>query len=698
MKSRWGAIFGLLIFLTVPAVQSADIYFGAFVENDLSSLADITAFETNTQKPVSIIHVFSAWGSSTGQDQFPTTWVNTIRSNGSIPMVTWEPWKPTDSATNQPNYQLADITAGTYDAYITDWALDAKAWGHPLFLRFAHEMNGNWYPWSEAVNSNTSGQYILAWQHVHDIFTANNVTNITWVWCPNKNFTGSLDIDGLYPGDSYVDWTCMDGYNRGTNGGNTWQTFNDLFGSTYTEIRNINDRKPMMIGEVGTVEEGGSKAGWFTDTLGTVIPDQFPKIKAFIYFNKFKVYDNTIQTSPGSIAAFAAAIGASRYASNSYGSISGAPIQPPTPETIAGTLYADDSFARAVSNNWSAADVGGAYTLSGTFADFDMNNLGGMMQVNGAGTGFLRSATLNTVSAEDVDMTVRVKTNKTAAGSSQFAMLLGRSVASGDQYRGRLRQDTGGNIHLQAAKRISGTETFLGTEITNVGTYAVDTFTTVRMRIEGTNPTTIRLKAWRSTTSEPADWQYEVEDNSPTLQEPGGVGLHSRLNFGSTNAPVIFTYDDFRVTSIATPTPTPTITPTATPGFGTDPAPSPTGAVPTGTPSGSGGPTSLLPEPPPCSDTKPSAAPDLFQIDRDGSTATLHFTPAGNPVSGYVLAFSENSSAEHHGASFSLSSTEGVQSYTVFALDPETPYYFKIRAQNGCKPGDWSTTLRSDSQ
>ena len=46
-------------------------------------------------------------------------------------------------------------------------------------------MNGNWFAWMEGVNGNQPGEYVAAWRHVHDIFTAVGATNVSWVWCPN---------------------------------------------------------------------------------------------------------------------------------------------------------------------------------------------------------------------------------------------------------------------------------------------------------------------------------------------------------------------------------------------------------------------------------------------------------------------------------------------------------------------------------
>src|SRR4029078_8442886 len=134
-------------------------------------------------------------------------------------------WDSSKGAT-QANFQLADVYNGTYDSYIREWATDAKACGHPYFLRFDHEMNGNWqFPWSEQINGNKPGEYIKAWRHVHDIFTSLGATNATWVWCPNVTGTSTTARSARYPGDSYVDWACLDGYNSAGDAGNQWQSF-----------------------------------------------------------------------------------------------------------------------------------------------------------------------------------------------------------------------------------------------------------------------------------------------------------------------------------------------------------------------------------------------------------------------------------------------------------------------------------------
>lgn len=93
-----------------------------------------------------------------------------------------------------------------------------------------------------------------------------------------------------------------------------------------------------------------------------------------------------------------------------------------------------------------------------------------------------------------------------------------------------------------------------------------------------------------------------------------------------------------------------------------------------------------------CGDLPPDSVPDLFQIDTTKNTATLYFAPAQN-FDWYYISFSEEPHAEEHGAFVQLD-YQGVQKYTVEYLKPSTQYFFKVRAQRGCKPGDWSSIVK----
>src|SRR5262249_48553137 len=137
-------------------------------------------------------------------------------------------------------YANRNIAGGAFDGYLRSWARAAKAWGKPFFLRPNHEMNGNWYPWGTGAgnpNNNTPEEYVAAWKHLHALFDAEGVTNAVWVWCPNVGLSMGED----YPGDGWVDWVGLDGYNWGDlNAG--WLALRDVFGAAYAELLRLTDK------------------------------------------------------------------------------------------------------------------------------------------------------------------------------------------------------------------------------------------------------------------------------------------------------------------------------------------------------------------------------------------------------------------------------------------------------------------------
>jgi mannan endo-1,4-beta-mannosidase len=320
------------------------LYWGASIGDQISGeqvpwdMGALSQFEGMVGKPLSLVHFMAPFancpsGGRCSYYDFPTGEMESIREHGAIPFFSWSS-QSIPSSLDEPDFQLGDVIAGTYDSYIREWATAAKEWGHPFFLRFNWEMNGNWFPWSEGVNGNGPGESVAAWRHVHDIFNSVGAGNVSWVWCPNVDPGNKMqDIGSLYPGDEYVDWTSLDGYNWGTNparpGG--WKTFDELYSSTYHRIVDtIAPSKPMVIGEVGSTEYGGSKATWIQEMLSE-LPTNYPKIRGLVWFEKFDDgMDWPIETSASSTSAFAAGIQSPAYVGDQYADLGGGPIQPPS--------------------------------------------------------------------------------------------------------------------------------------------------------------------------------------------------------------------------------------------------------------------------------------------------------------------------------------------------------------------------------
>jgi beta-mannanase len=99
---------------------------------------------------------------------------------------------------------LREIYGGRYDVYRRDWARAAENWGHPFFLKFDHEMDDHWsYPWSEQLNGNQPVDYVKRCYQRNMGLMSNTVTAST------------TPLEAVYPGDEYIDWTCLHGYNGG---------------------------------------------------------------------------------------------------------------------------------------------------------------------------------------------------------------------------------------------------------------------------------------------------------------------------------------------------------------------------------------------------------------------------------------------------------------------------------------------------
>lgn len=319
---------------------SRSIYWGAYLKGSTYGLSGdppwnwqvVDRFESHTGKRMSILHFGQPWYHNGYFQPFPTTMMEKVRQRGYIPMLMWGSWDYCCGA-NQPTFQLAKITNGDFDAYLTQWATAAKAWGHPFFLELDVEMNGWWnYPWSEDLNGNQVGDFVKMWRHVHDLFVQVGATNVTWVWTPNIVQLTSRPLARWYPGEGYVDWLGVDGYNWGTDRNNVWQSFGQVFGYTYSQFLRLAPNKPMMLAQWASSEHGGSKANWISDALTKQLPKNYPQIKAVVWFN-WDDGDPTltwpIESSAGAQGAYAAGIASSYYATNSFANLNTSPIPPP---------------------------------------------------------------------------------------------------------------------------------------------------------------------------------------------------------------------------------------------------------------------------------------------------------------------------------------------------------------------------------
>lgn len=273
-----------------PANDGDGVWMGIFDEASPNNLSGVASLEAQIGKRFASVMWFQDW--STG---FATDRAHNATNAGYLPNVTWEPWFFGD----QEKIRLNDIVAGSWDPYITQWGRDAAAFGKPIMVRWGHEFNGDWYPWSVAKNGQSPQLYIEAYRRVHDLVTQAGATNVVWVWCPNADSQPAQGWNNpalAYPGDEYVDWIAIDGYDFDGN-----DTFVSKFERLYRSLTAAFN-KPLYVGEMSSGRKGADRAAWI-EGMHQALTGAFPAIKGFVWFNIKKERDWRLEESPESLAA-----------------------------------------------------------------------------------------------------------------------------------------------------------------------------------------------------------------------------------------------------------------------------------------------------------------------------------------------------------------------------------------------------------
>jgi hypothetical protein len=286
--------------MDVPSGGKDSVFWGFF-----SNFRDLKRVPTLYGSAPGVVTQFSDW-----HFDFPPC--AHIAAIGSVPLVVWEPWY----AGQMDSITLRDITSGAWDSYIAKWGKQAADYGKPVMVRWGHEMNGNWYPWSGPRNGNDPALYIAAYHRVHDLVRKAGARNVVWVWSPNCNSvpdTPENAAERYYPGDRYVDWIAIDGYNWGTSKETTrWQSFDEIFGQALADAARYAPKKPIMIGEIASTSLGGDKVAWVSDFL-KAFKEKYPNLRGWVWFNSNKETDWSFENDAETLALIKGAISGAEY-------------------------------------------------------------------------------------------------------------------------------------------------------------------------------------------------------------------------------------------------------------------------------------------------------------------------------------------------------------------------------------------------
>jgi Glycosyl hydrolase family 26 len=313
-RSLLAPILVLTLFLLSPAAAGAAVPAPVLLGANTMGMTEDTGraldeFAADAGRMPRIVMSYRDWNEGWSTALIEPRFIDPVLSRGAIPMITWLPRLGSGDPVEQPAYSPAAIAAGAFDPFIVRASREARAFGQPLFIRLAHEMNGCWDSWGVGVNGNAPGDYVAMWRHVVSIFRAEGADNVRWVWSPNVYGSGSsptgasaLPFPPFYPGDRWVDFVALDGYNWGALKGSGWESFFDIFKDSYDALVMLT-AKPVMIAETASAEQGGSKAAWIRK-IPAVLRSQMPRVRALIWFDRDKETDWRINSSPLSSHAF----------------------------------------------------------------------------------------------------------------------------------------------------------------------------------------------------------------------------------------------------------------------------------------------------------------------------------------------------------------------------------------------------------
>ena len=217
-------------------------------------------------------------------EPFPADAIRSAYADGRVLMLTLQPFTVALDWIAVPEF-----VAGKHDAQIKEWALGLKSIGEPIFVRPLNEMNGDWDPWCAWFFGKDTDLYIAAWRHIVDIFRENGADNVLFVWNPHDRSYPDFTWNNphlYYPGDDYVDWVGLTGYNNGTShAADVWREFDEIYRPLYDDYLRRYPDKPFMITEFASNEVGGDKAAWISKGMAALAEDRYPNIKIATWFD-----------------------------------------------------------------------------------------------------------------------------------------------------------------------------------------------------------------------------------------------------------------------------------------------------------------------------------------------------------------------------------------------------------------------------
>jgi len=282
---------------------------GVYYGNQGWKMDQVRAMEAWQGKRHAVVNLFTDWCNRSKtldnlfKQQLPSIW-----TNGNVPVVSWEPYLCSPAAT--PYDVEARAARGDYDTYLHAWAERMREFvsgpdgslgttdDRRVYIRLAHEMNGDWYPWGAGDGGGSAADYILMWGRVRGIFWQKGLDahTVQWIWAVNHEDVGTVSAEDYYPGDEYVDWIGIDGYNWGASQSwSSWRTPEEVFAPMVARLRDLTAR-PLALSETASTSatpgkvDVAAKSLWITQLFAYATAPA-TGARMIVWFNEDKEAD-----------------------------------------------------------------------------------------------------------------------------------------------------------------------------------------------------------------------------------------------------------------------------------------------------------------------------------------------------------------------------------------------------------------------
>jgi hypothetical protein len=261
-------------------------------------------------KKIRYVNTFIHWAydGSTTPSEMPGQSAQILLNNGYTPILTWEPMFAGYDRLDPVQPRLQNIIDGTYNGYIDAFADACNNLSDTIIIRFMHEFEGDWYPWSICKNGNDPSKYATAYRMVVDRFRARGANKVKWMWCVNSDYAPYDYYNWFvkaYPGDTHVNIIASDIYNNHFPVNLPWwRSFRWQMTESYYYLSKYFPNKPLYVCEVGCRErfdtentQSESKGAWYA-RMDKEIQSNYHKTRALIFFNAAPDQNWMVNSSP----------------------------------------------------------------------------------------------------------------------------------------------------------------------------------------------------------------------------------------------------------------------------------------------------------------------------------------------------------------------------------------------------------------